>query len=115
VKRKPIGEQIIDGLKEAIAYDRGRLSRARVTRVPLTVRVATVRPVPHYTGARIARLRARLKLSQPIFALVLNVSPDTVRSWEQEKRAPDGAALRLLEVAERHPEVILERIKRRSA
>jgi len=38
-----------------------------------------------------------------------------VRSWEQEKRVPDGAALRLLQVADRHPEVILENVERRSA
>lgn len=113
MKKTSIGSKIVEGLREAVAYDRGRLPQAHVTRVPLTARVANVRPVPRYTGARIARLRARLKLSQPVFAKALNVSPETVRSWEQEKRAPDGAALRLLEVTERHPEVILERIARR--
>lgn len=87
----------------------------RVTRVPLTARVARVEPAPRYGGRRIARLRARLRLSQPVFARALNVSAETVRSWEREKRRPDGAALRLLQVAERHPEVILENVHRRSA
>jgi putative transcriptional regulator len=62
-----------------------------------------------------AALRARLRLSQPIFARALNVSPDTVRAWEQGKRRPDGAALRLLQVTERYPNVIVEHVRRRSA
>jgi putative transcriptional regulator len=77
--------------------------------------MAKVRPAPRVTGGAIARLRTRLKLSQPVFAQALNVSAETVRAWEQEKRTPDGAALRLLQVAERHPEVVLENVRRRSA
>jgi putative transcriptional regulator len=113
--KKSIGEQIINGLADAVAYERGELVGVSVRRVPLTVQSAKVKPAPRYNGARVARLRARLKLSQPVFAQALNVSPETVRSWEQEKRIPEGAALRLLEVAERHPEVILENVQRRSA
>ncbi|HEX9690595.1 MAG TPA: helix-turn-helix domain-containing protein [Gemmatimonadales bacterium] len=114
-KKKSVGREIIEGLREAIAYERGELPDVRVTRVPLTARSARVRPAPRYRGARIARLRSRLKLSQPVFAQALNVSPETIRAWEQEKRVPDGAVLRLLQVAERHPEVILEHIGRRTA
>lgn len=114
-KQKRIAEQIIKGLGEAVAYQRGTLRGATVTRVLLTVPTAEVRPAPPCSGTRVARLRARLKLSQPVFAQALNVSPETVRSWEQEKRVPDGAALRLLQVAEQHPEVILENVRRRSA
>lgn len=114
-KTKSIGERIIEGLEQALQYERGELSRVRAVRIPLTARVASARPAPSYTGARIARLRRRLKLSQALFARALNVSADTVRSWEQEKRVPDGAALRLLQVAERHPEVILENLRQRSA
>jgi len=114
-KNPTIGEQIIEGLKEAIAYNRGEVTGARETRVSITAAAAKVKPAPRYSGARIARLRARLALSQTVFAKALNVSAETVRSWEQEKRVPDGAALRLLQVAERHPDVILENIERRSA
>lgn len=114
-KRPTLGEQIIEGLEEAIAYNRGEQTGARTTRVPMTGNAANVKPAPRYSGPRIARIRARLALSQTVFAKALNVSAETVRSWEQEKRAPDGAALRLLQVAERHPEVILENVRRRSA
>ena len=54
-----------------------------------------------------------MALSQPVFASALNVSPETVRSWEQGKRRPDGPTLRLLEVAEQHPEVLLQRVRPR--
>ena len=114
-KRNSVGRQIIEGLEQAIAYEGGKLPRARVTRVALTARVAGARPAPRYSGSRIARLRSRLKLSQAVFAAALNVSPETVRAWEQGKRSPEGAALRLLQVAERHPAVILENVRPVSA
>lgn len=38
----------------------------------------------------------------------LNVSVKTVQAWEQGKRKPDGPTLKLLEIAEKHPEVIAE-------
>ena len=113
--RPSVGEEIIEGLREAVAFQRGELRGARVRRVPLIAPAAKVKPAPPYSSARIARLRARLALSQTVFAKALNVSAETVRSWEQGKRTPDGAALRLLQVAERHPAVILENVERRSA
>jgi hypothetical protein len=42
------------------------------------------------------------------------VSPDTIRAWEQGKREPDGPTLRLLEVAEQHPEVFLDKVRKRT-
>jgi transcriptional regulator with XRE-family HTH domain len=63
-----------------------------------------------YRADRVVALREKLHLSQPVFAAALNVSPETIKKWEQGKREPDGAALRLLELAEQHPEWILERL-----
>lgn len=51
-----------------------------------------------------------MELSQVLFAAALNVSPETVRAWEQGKREPDGPTQRLLEVAEDHPEVFLKKV-----
>jgi DNA-binding transcriptional regulator YiaG len=58
-------------------------------------------------AVRIRQIRKRLDLSQQAFADMLNVSVATVRSWEQGVRTPDGASVRLLDVAERHPEALL--------
>jgi DNA-binding transcriptional regulator YiaG len=41
---------------------------------------------------------------------MLNVSSSTVQAWEQGVRAPDGASLRLLEIAENHPGALLESV-----
>jgi DNA-binding transcriptional regulator YiaG len=49
----------------------------------------------------------RLNLSQAVFAGVLNVSVKTVQAWEQGLRQPSDAALKLLTIAKKHPEVLL--------
>ena len=113
-KATSIGDRILDGLEEAVAFEYGKLPGTRVDRVTLTARVAEAPPAPTYTSARIARIRSQLRLSQAVFAMALNVSPETVRAWEQGKREPDGAALRLLQIAEQHPEWILETVSIRS-
>jgi predicted RNase H-like HicB family nuclease/DNA-binding XRE family transcriptional regulator len=61
-----------------------------------------------YSAADIREIRSRLGVSQDRFAKMLNVSISTVRAWEQELRQPEGPTLRLLELADRHPEVLLE-------
>jgi DNA-binding transcriptional regulator YiaG len=58
-------------------------------------------------GPRIRQIRRRLGVSQKQFAEILGVSVGSVRSWEQGLRRPDGASRRLLDIAERHPEVLL--------
>jgi len=87
--------------------------RRRVT--PKTRVAGPLRRADRGTRRYGSGLRARLRLSQPVFARALNVSPETIRAWEQGKRRPDGAALRLLQVAERHPEAIVEHVGRRTA
>jgi putative transcriptional regulator len=71
-----------------------------------TTRVALPRPAPIMAPADIARLRKRLKLSQPVFAALLNVPTVTAISWEKGRRKPSGAALRLLQIAKKHPELL---------
>ncbi len=56
----------------------------------------------------IARIRQRLNCSQSVFALILNISPKTVQAWEQGSREPSDAALKLLMIAKKHPEILLE-------
>lgn len=75
-----------------------------------TARDTEITPPPAYTAKRVAQLRKRLKLSQPVFAAALNVSASTVRAWERGARVPDGPSLRLLEVADRHPDDVLEHV-----
>lgn len=55
----------------------------------------------HLSVSRIVQIRQRAKVSQTVFATVLNTSVKTVQSWEQGLKKPSGTALRLLDVIER--------------
>lgn len=109
-KRKDtFGQQLLESAREAVAIERGEKEPGRVTRY--TAADSKVEPPPRYVSERIKEIRGQMELSQSVFAATLNVSPETVRAWEQGKREPDGPTLRLLEVAEQHPEVLLEKVR----
>ncbi len=108
-KQGTFGGRLIASVQEAVRIDRGDLEPGRVTRY--TAKTAEVGAPPRYGSDRIKGIRSRMGLSQALFAAALNVSPETIRAWEQDKRAPDGATLRLLELADDHPEVFLDKVK----
>lgn len=108
---RTFGEALIASVEEALAFKRGE--------APARTRVAEhsdppSRPLspPRYDAARVRALRERLAVSQEAFAAALNVSVGTVRAWEGGRRAPRGPSLRLLEIAERHPETFLADVPR---
>ena len=53
------------------------------------------------------RVRKRLGLSQAEFSARIHVSLDTIRNWEQGKRAPTGAAKALLRILDKAPAIAL--------
>ena len=59
----------------------------------------------------IQKIREKTKLSQSVFAKVLNVSPSSVRQWEQGKRTPSGSTKVLLELLKENPSILNYRIK----
>jgi putative transcriptional regulator len=63
---------------------------------------------PEYSSEDIRRVRRKLDVSQHVFASMLNVSRGAVRSWEQGIRKPEGAAMRLIHIAETHPDILME-------
>lgn len=63
----------------------------------------------------VKKIRAGYKLSQNEFAALMGISVKTLRNWEQGRRAPEGAARVLLQVAAKHPEVIWEVVKVKSS
>jgi len=58
-------------------------------------------PIPEFTSNKIRALRSRNKLSQAVFASVLNTSLSTVRQWEGGKKHPSGPSLKLLSLLDR--------------
>ena len=101
---KPNKLKLFASLKEALAdslqYEKGRPVNLRVTELPP--------PPKTFTPAEIKQIRLSLRASQAIFARFLNVSLNTVESWEQGARYPQHAALKLLNIARKHPKVLLE-------
>src|SRR5947208_697147 len=86
------GDLLIESLKQAVAYERVEPG-APVRVVRRTARNTRIAAPPAYGPERIAEIREQLGLSQAVFASALNVSPGTVRSWEQGLRHPSGSAL----------------------
>jgi putative transcriptional regulator len=56
----------------------------------------------------IKALRAKVGLSQPKFAALLNVDVGTLRNWEQGRREPTGPAKALLTAISRDPTHVLK-------
>lgn len=90
-------EQIVQGLEDSIAYSRGELSLVTTT-LP--------EPPPRARRRDVTRLRKQLRMSQAVFAAVLNVSPKTVQSWEHGSRQPSQAALRTIQIIRQRPDVL---------
>jgi putative transcriptional regulator len=71
-----------------------------------TTQVRLAKPAPKLSPSQVRAIRNRLKMTQGAFAALLNVPLVTAVSWEKGRRSPSGAALRLLEVAKKHPEIL---------
>lgn len=98
-KRK-IFKELKGALKDALRYERGEALNLRTVELPA--------PAKRITPRQIREIRQRLNASQTLFARLMNVSPNTVESWEQGVRQPRQAALKLLAIARKYPEVLLE-------
>lgn len=109
-KRRKIGDELVEAFEQLRDLEQGTTG-SRVRRVARTARDSTVAAAPEYPRLRVSKLRARLKLSQPVFAQALNISAETVRAWEQGKRRPDGVALRLLQLTEKRPSLLLSMVR----
>ena len=92
-KRPTVGERIIEGLEQAVAWTRGENDRVRVTLVQ----------VP---DVNVRDVRRRMGLSQAQFATKFGFPPATLRNWERGRARPDAPTRVLLAVIAKHPEVV---------
>ncbi|MGB6219391.1 helix-turn-helix domain-containing protein [Haloferula sp.] len=60
--------------------------------------------------SKVAQARHTLGMTQGEFAELLGVGISTLRSWEQKKREPSGAARMLIAIAIKHPEVLQDAV-----
>jgi putative transcriptional regulator len=105
MKQKDINlnaDELIQALTDVRDHVRGkRMLSMRSTTMALPARVQQIQP------GEVRKIRLKLKVSQAVFARLLNVPVVTEASWEVGRRNPSGAALRLLQIAKKEPEVLL--------
>jgi putative transcriptional regulator len=63
-------------------------------------------PITPLRPEDITALRQKLNVSQAVFAGLLNVPEVTAISWEKGRRRPTGAALRLLDLIRKKPQIL---------
>ena len=94
VRKSPtVGERIIEGLEQAIAWTHGENDRVRVTPV-------------HLPDVDVRDVRLKMGLSQSQFATKFGFPPATLRNWEQGRARPDAPTRVLLAVIAKHPEAV---------
>jgi putative transcriptional regulator len=73
-----------------------------------THQLSLPKPIKPIEPEDITALRQRLHVSQAVFAGLLNVPKVTAISWERGRRKPTGAALRLLDLIRKKPQILQE-------
>jgi putative transcriptional regulator len=86
-----LGESVIKGMEEALAFAKGEDNGA-VVHIPEEINVR--------------RIRLKLNMTQKVFADYFGVSARTVQDWEQGRRVPSGASKNFLCVIDREPEAV---------
>ena len=86
-----VGESIIKGMEEALAFAKGKKTDA-VVHIPEEIDVQ--------------RIRKKLKMSQKVFADYFGVNLRTVQDWEQGRRVPTGASRNFLFVIDQEPDAV---------
>ena len=54
----------------------------------------------------IVNIREQFNMSRGVFASLLHTSSRTLENWEQGRSAPNGQAVTLLKLVQRHPETL---------
>ena len=100
------GALTVKGQRLVARFDAERVDRT--TEADIARQSAVDETEASRDGAAYARrVRKRTGLTQAAFAGRIGVPVDTVRNWEQGKRAPAGPAKALLRVLDRAPEAAL--------
>jgi putative transcriptional regulator len=85
--------RILQGAREALDYVKGNADQSRYhINIPAEVDVA--------------KLRGKLKLSQPEFAAAFGFTVDAIRSYEQGRSTPTGPVRAYLTVIEKNPKAV---------
>lgn len=86
-------ESMKKGLEEAIAWERGKKTGARVRT---------------YSAIDVAQIRKKTKMTQKEFSESFFIPLPTLRQWEQGKRVPQGPAQALLKIIDNNAKAALD-------
>jgi putative transcriptional regulator len=93
-----IGESMIRGLEEALAFANGTADESRyVVHIPAEIDVRAI--------------RGRLGMTQQEFAVRFGFSVNTLRHWEQGRRVPEGPTRAYLMVIDREPQAVQKALR----
>ena len=101
--KRNIGDEIIQGMSEAIEYIRGNKVEAIVHKVEIPDEID------------VKSIRENLNLSRKEFADSFGFSARTLQHWEQGDRTPHGPARVLLLLLQREPAIIAKILRKANA
>ena len=94
--KKNVGDSLIAGMEEALAYMKGKRKGAVVHRVSVPEKID------------VKAIRQKMHLSREQFATRFGFSPRTLQHWEQGNRKPQKSARILLTVLAENPRAVEE-------
>ena len=95
-KRDTFGADLIEGMKLALAHQRGTVELEQVWPRPVDVKA----------------IRKRVKMSQAEFSRAYGLSKRALQEWEQGGRQPDPAARAYLMVIAKEPAMVRRALAR---
>jgi putative transcriptional regulator len=95
--KKQLFERLVESLEQHNEIMHGGRAPSRETRID---------------AIAVRAIRALTKLSQPKFALILDVDVGTLRNWEQGRREPTGPAKALLRAIQKDPKNVMKALAR---
>ena len=95
-KAKGIGADLIEGLEQVLAHQRGEAELEQVWPRPVDVKA----------------IRRRVRMSQSEFARAYGLSRRALQEWEQGGRQPDSAARAYLRVIAKAPALVRRALAR---
>ncbi len=90
--------ELSSALVEAKAHSEGKLT----LKTYLVSEITELQITPD----EIVQIREQFNMSRGVFANLLHTSSRTLENWEQGRSAPNGQAITLLKLVQRHPETL---------
>lgn len=90
-----------DAIKDAL-YPK---KKGNISKRSKYIEISPIRPM---NPKEIKSVRLYLQLSLSMFASLLGVSEKTVEAWEKGTNVPSGPALRLMRMAQKNPDILLD-------